>query len=123
MNKDAAMHAFFQQFSIPGHEETLIPQDASLPYLTYTQVSGGWGDGENAITVNLYYYESGNSAINEKAREIEDVIGLSGVLIQTDRGAIWIKKGSPFCQAVPDPTDNMIRRRRISLVADFLTTY
>lgn len=120
MTKHAALHAFFNSFGIPGYDETNVPADAALPYLTYTPLSSFWGDGEAAITVNLWYRGADNAAINAKADELAARLGPGGAVLSCDGGAIWLKRGAPFCVAAAD-TDPMIRRRYINITAEFLS--
>ena len=120
MSKASALQTWFSSFGLTAYEETNVKADATLPYLTYTYATGDFDGGEVSIVVNLWYRTEGNVMPNAKAEQISAAIGRGGVMIPVEGGAIWIKRGSPFCQAIADPDAN-IRRRYINLTAEFLT--
>lgn len=122
MTQAAALQAFFASFGIDAYPTSDVPDDAVFPWLTYDLVNGGWGD-RLSITVNLWYYGDSNVAINAMVQQMNETINIGGVVMPCDGGAIWITKGSPFCQAVRDPSDDRIKRRYINLYVEFLTTY
>lgn len=119
--KAAAIHAFLAGFGIPAYAAASVPDDAVEPYLTYSLITGAWGDGEMAMEVNLWYYGDGEVAPNAKVQEISDSVGLGGALLPCDGGGIWVKRGSPFCQSMGDSADNKVKRRYINLTLEFIT--
>ena len=121
MSKASALHAWFSGFGITAYEETSVKSSASMPYLTYTYATGDFDSGEVPIIVNLWYQSDSNVAINAKAEEIYARIGRGGVTVPVGDGAIWLRRGSPFCQAIAEPSDANIRRRYINITAEFLT--
>lgn len=121
MTKAAALHQFFNGFSIPFYVSTSVPQDATFPYGTYELITSAWEGGEVGITVNLWYRTESEAIPNAKAQELSDAIGLGGKVIQCDNGAIWIKRGSPWCQNVYDDTDPIIKRRYINISLEYFT--
>lgn len=121
--KAAAVYGFLSGFGIPAYAAASVPDDATEPYLTYALPVGAWGDAEMAMEVNLWYYGDGEKAPNAKVQEISDAIGLGGVLLPCDGGAVWVKRGSPFAQSVTDgTTDDKIKRRYINIDLEYITT-
>lgn len=120
MTKAAALQAWFEQF-LPSYTAASVPDDAVFPWLTYELITGAWVDGENAITVNLWYYTTSEVAPNAMAQKIADAIGMSGVLVPYDGGAMWIKRGSPWCQSLKDESDKNIKRRYINISIEYLS--
>lgn len=121
MTKEVALKQFFDSFGIPAYPSSSVPEDAVFPWLTYDVVTSSWLGGEVGITVNLWYYTMGESPPNEKAQEISNAIGMGGKIIPCDGGAIWLKRGSPWCQNLSDETDPIIKRRYINVTAEYLT--
>lgn len=130
MTKEAALKKFFNSFGIPGYPVTAVPVDVSFgspekkdtnPYLTYEPIISSFESGQAAITVNLWYYAEGESAPNEKAREMSERIGMGGIVLPCDNGAIWLKRGNPWCQSLQDEADPFIKRRYIQVIAEYLT--
>lgn len=120
MTKDKALYAWFSQF-MTAYPETSVPEDAQFPWLTYELVSGALDSGEVGITVNLWYYSEKEAEPNAKAQEIADAIGMGGVIIPCDGGAIWIKRGTPWCQNIRDDSDGNIKRRYLNITLEYLT--
>lgn len=121
MTKGAALQAFFDGFSVPAYPAAAVPSGAEYPYLTYDAVFDSFPGGEVSITANLWYYTSAEAEPNAKAQEIAEAIGYGGVTLRCDDGYIWLKRGSPFCQALSDASDHNIKRRYINISAEYLT--
>ena len=120
MTQEAALQAFFERF-LPSYASSAVPEDVVFPYLTYDLVTSAWGEGEVRLTVNLWYYTTSEAAPNAKARELSQAIGRGGTLLPCDGGAIWLKRGSPWCQSLHDDADTRIKRRYINVTAEFFT--
>lgn len=120
MTKEAALYAFFSKFGLTAVASSAVTDDMELPYLTYDVVSAAWGDGPTEIFAQLWYYGDSEKEPNAKAREIAEAIGLGGVLVPCDGGAIWLKRGVPWCQNLSD-TDPLIKRRYLKVSAEFFT--
>ena len=120
MTKDKALHAWFSQF-LPSYPASSVPKDTVFPWLTYELVTGAWGDGENSITVNLWYYTESEAIPNAMAQKIADVIGMGGVFVPYDGGAMWIKRGIPWSQSIVDESDRNIKRRYINISVEYLS--
>lgn len=122
MTLAAAIYNFLSRYGLPVYEETSVPTGDNapdFPYLTYALVTGYWGDGEQPLSVNLWYRTTSNVEPNSKAQQIGDDIGLGGVQISYDSGTVWIKRGTPFCQSLADSSDPNIKRRYINLTIEF----
>lgn len=121
MTKEAALHNFFNNFGLEGVPTSSVPGDIVFPYLTYELITDNWLGGEQALTVNLWYYTESEAAPNKKAREISEAIGAGGKILACDGGYIWIKRGSPWCQNIVDTDKPQIKRRYINITAEYLT--
>lgn len=114
MNREQALYDFMSCFGIPAYAATATPAQAEMPYITYELTVGTW-DNPASMSVNLWYRTDSEAIINAKAREIGYKLSGGGqVLYFEDEGghtrALWITKGSPWCQAVTDE-DNTVKRR------------
>lgn len=117
--KAKAINDFFNSV-MRSYPQSAVPDDAKTPYLTYAWNEGSFGDENQAITVNIYARTDSEAEINAMARKLSDAIGRGGRVISCDDGAIWLKRGSPWCQAAPYD-DLSIKRRYINVSAEFLT--
>ena len=120
MTKGAALQSFFDGIMI-SYAASAVPDNATLPYLTYELITSAWDGGEVGLTVNLWFYTTSESVPNAKAQALSDAIGYSGVTIPCDGGFIWLKRGSPWCQSLMDDTDQNIKRRYINVTAEYMT--
>ena len=121
MTKSQALYAFFSGFGIPAYERSRVPESATYPYLTYDYKDAELGELPVALTVDIYYITESNDEPDAKAAAMAAAVGRGGVTLPCDCGCIWLKRGSPFCQALRDPIDRRINRRYINITAEFLT--
>lgn len=119
MTKGEAIQNFFEQF-MQAYPASAVPQDIVFPWLTYELKTGAWGDEDADIQVNLWYHTTSEAEPNAMAEHIGQTIGRGGILLPCDKGAIWVKRGSPWCQSVPD-ADSAVKRRLLNLSLEFLT--
>lgn len=126
MTPEAAIYQWMNGFGIPAYPSSSVPDQTGgawkgFPYITYDLVIGEWGEVEVNLPVNVWYKTDSEAAPNAKVREIGDAIGLGGVLVPCDGGALWFKKGSPWAQAVTiDGEDESIKRRYVNINIEFL---
>ncbi len=121
MTKAAALHQFFSSFGIPAYVSTNVPDNAGFPRLTYDLITSSWEESPVSLTVNLWYLTESEAIPNAKAQELSEAIGMGGKIIRCDDGAIWIRRGAPWCQSVVDESNSLIKRRYINVTAEYLT--
>lgn len=122
MTKAAALYQFFSSFGMPAYTSTSVPDDVTFPYLTYELITSAFEAGEVGLTVNLWFYTTSEAVPNAKAEEIGKRIDEMSPL-RCDGGAIWLKRGSPWCQSLSDETSPTIKRRYINVTAEYLTSH
>ena len=123
MTKCAALHQFWSGFGIDAYEENSVPSGAdapSFPYITYSVVTDSIGN-EVPLSANLWYRSSSWVQCNAKSDEIAESIGSGGRILSFDGGAMWIKRGAPFAQNMGDDNDDMIKRKYINIVVEFIS--
>lgn len=122
MNKYEVINEFLSGFNMPAYAVGSVPSTPEFPYLTYQLLTGDFMSGEMAMEVNLWFYTASEAAPDLKADEIKAAIGYGGKMLVYDGGALWIKRGSPWCQAIPDEAGNkMIKRRYINIDLEYIT--
>ena len=122
MTKAAAIYQFWSGFGLTAYEENTVPEDAAFPYVTYQLVTDSF-DREVAATASLWYRDESWTAINSKAEEIAQHIGLGGKIIKCDGGRIWIKRGQPFAQNMGDESDDLIKRKYLNVTIEYFTAH
>lgn len=126
MTPEAAIYQFLSGFGMPAYASTSVPDQTSsqwqgFPYITYDITIGQWMHGEVNMTANVWYRTSSEAEPNAKVREIGEAIGLGGVTIPCDGGMLWLKKGSPWAQAMHvEGEDTAVKRRYLNISIEFL---
>lgn len=118
MDKAQALHSFWSSFGLTAYDESIVPEDAELPYITYGGSTAEMGE-PVIMTASLWYHSMSWGAISVKAEEISGAIGYGGVKVPYDNGRIWIWRGTPFSQRMTDP-DPSIRRIVLNINAEYL---
>ena len=120
MTKGEALYQFFNRF-LPAYAATSVPEDVVFPYLTYDLVTDNWEGGEVGLTVNLWFYTESEAIPNAKVQQISEHIGYGGITLPCNKGALWIKRGTPFSQSLTDDAAPGIKRRYMNITAEQLT--
>lgn len=121
MDRYEAQYSFWASFGVPAYEENSVPtgdEFPGYPYITYEAVTGGF----NAdIFVNAYIWTRSSSwtLADFLADKIDSELKHGGKLIPYDSGAIWVTAEDNFAQNMGDATDNMIKRKVLSVVLHF----
>lgn len=118
MDKWQAITSFWSGFGLPAYDETIIPESAEMPYITYESQTDSIGS-QLLLTGSLFYRSTSWAEISQKADEIGKYIE-SMSCIKIDDGAVFITKGSPFAQRMSDEDTN-VRRILINIQVEFLT--
>lgn len=119
MNKYQALHSFWSGFDIKAYDETSVPDNAALPYITY-EVSGDNFNHTLFLTASLWYRSSSWADIQTKEQQIAEYIGRGGKNISYDGGMMWIRMGNPWMQRMSEPSDDMIRRIVLNTIVEFI---
>lgn len=123
MDKEQALHQFWSSFGLTAYDENTVPDNALTvnggKYLTYN-VAAASLDEPTPLYANLWYKSSSWAEITVKANQMSEAIGRGGAIVPFDGGKIWICRGTPFSQRMPDENDT-IRRIYINVMAEYLS--
>lgn len=121
-----ALNSFWNSFGLKAYDETTVPDEMRFtndenkekkPYITYEVNVGEFG--ESVVSaVNVWYYDKGWKAIENKLKEIDARICKGGVQIPYDEGTIWIKTGTLYRSRVEESND-MIRRYLLNTIIEY----
>lgn len=103
------LHAFYSGFSVPAYAEDSVPDDAKLPYITYSVPQSDVFSGATHQARIWYPTDKGapsNVDVNAKADEVIAAIG-HGVKLRAGHGYVCIYPGNPKAQ--PQPSDDATR--------------
>lgn len=116
--RESAIYDFLNSFGIPAYASSATPDQAPMPYITYDLIIGDFNT-EVSMAANVWYKSESEAAPNAKVREIEKILGTGGKLLTYDGGAVWVKKGSPWCQSVT-LDDNSIKQRYLNFDLEYM---
>ena len=120
MNKVQALNQFWQDASgLAVYDETRVPEDAVLPYMTYETAVSDFNN-EVPLTASLWYRSESWKTITEKEMLIADYIGRGGRMVAYEGGAFWIKKAEPWAQRMAESSDDMVRRIVLNVSIEFI---
>ena len=125
MTIEQAIHNFWSSFGLTAYDENSVPDNAKLPYITYSVNVGDITSGPVTTQASLWYRSMSWKEITEKSDEIRNRLGIGGVMIEHDDGAIWIKRGNTFAQrsaagSSESEQDSSTRRVVLTVDIDFI---
>lgn len=118
MDAEQAIHSFWSSFGLTAYDENSVPDDAQMPYITYSVEYDSF-DYSVSLSASLWYQSTSWAAPTAKAHEISNYISLGGVTIPTDNGAVWINRGSPFYQRIGD-VERDVKRIYFNIEAEYI---
>ena len=122
MDKAQALQHFWSSFGLAAYDSTVVPDNAQMPYITYSVSTDSLNNVVN-MNASLWYRSSSWKDITEKADEIaEAIVKMNPPSIQLDNGRLYITKGTPFAQRMSDEDGN-VRRIYLNIQAEFFTAY
>lgn len=107
-----ALFGFWSGFGIPAYTTDTVPDEAQLPYITYSLV-------ETEPLVNathyaqVWYRDTGNAAILAKVDGIKEAIG-DGIRLECDGGYVVLRPSTPYVQ-IQTSEDPAVRHAYINL--------
>lgn len=119
MDKEQALQNFWSSFGIPAYDEYTVPDDATMPYITYSVATGSL-DNMVGLTATIWYKSTSWREITRLKNRIAESIGVGGKRIKLDNGYAWLCRGNTFAQRIPS-TDDRVRAYYLQLNAEFLT--
>lgn len=119
MLKEEALHQFFSSFVWPAYDENSVPDDATLPYITYEVITGNIGTPVYP-SASLWDRSTSWQSVTQKGVEIARRLSYGGVTLHYDGGLLFLAQGTPFSERLADD-DDAIRRLNINFAAEFLS--
>lgn len=121
MTPEAAIHQLMSSMGMPAYTSASVPDGAEYPYLTYTLTVSEWGAGEVNIPVTMWFRTTSEAVPNAAVRAAGAVVPRGGVMVPCDGGALWVKRGSPWAQAVlAEESTETMKRRYLNVDVEYL---
>lgn len=119
-----ALYTFWSQFGVPAYLEDCVPDEAVLPYITYS-VTRPTLNGETVLTAFNWHArgESGNIARSALLDDIAIALPKGGLLIDVGEGyAVLYRNDSDFQMDWQDDKDTDVIGGRTSYILQLYTT-
>lgn len=125
MTKMQALYNFFSGFGIPAYEENSIYSEdieIELPYITYGINLATFPASNVSIPASIWYRSASWKDIQDKAIEINAKLKNGGISLPCDGGFILLKQEDDReADMTGDPSDRLVKRAILHIVADFNT--
>ena len=95
-----ALKQFVGGFGLPAYMIGSVPDDVSVPYLTYPLTEPEWTQ-KASFYIQGWYRATSNAELTAKADQIIREIG-TGITLNTDSGYLVIYPDSPLVQILTD---------------------
>lgn len=122
MTKGKAIQEFFSGFGLPAYPLSSVPEDVVFPYLTYPLIVDAGIGNTTTIPVSLWFYTESEAIPNAKAAQISEEIGYGGKVLYFTGGAVWIRRGTPWCRSERDETAANIKLRTLNVELEWIST-
>lgn len=120
MDKAQAIHNFWSGFDLKAYDELTVPDDAEMPYITYSVQTDSIGS-PLSMRASVWDKSTSWAFVTQKAEQIaEAIVNKYPATIEIDGGRVFLAKGTPFAQRMADD-DDTIRRMYLIVMAEFLT--
>lgn len=120
MTAEQAIHSFWSSFNLTAYDQNSVPDDAQLPYITYS-LSVDTFNYTVLNTINIWYRSTSWINVTNKAKEIINTITDGGISIPTDNGMIRMNLGNPIYNRMGDEDKN-IKRIRMNIETEYIET-
>ena len=95
-----AITEFVRGFDLPAYTVDSVPDDVSVPYLTFPLKLPEWNQ-KTTWYIQGWYRTTSNEELTSKADEIISAIG-TGITLTTDSGYLVIYPDTPLVQLMTD---------------------
>ena len=110
--------SLWESHGVPAYDQNSVPDDAEMPYITYQATTADF-EVPVSLSASIWYEGSSWKPVSLKADEISRSLKK---IVRVQGGYIFLTRGSPFAQRMPD-TDVNVKRIYINLMAEFYTNY
>ena len=121
MDKWQALHNFWSSFEIPAYDENSVPDDAAMPYITYSAETSGFED-PLLLTGSIWYNSTSWAGVSQKAEQIAQALADYHLVSLGGGEYLFLTQGSPFAQRMRDENDS-VKRIYLNVTAEFFSAY
>lgn len=117
MDAEQAIHSFWSSFGLTAYDENSVPDDATLPYITYSVSYDTFGRSVE-LSASIWDRTTTWAWLTSLSKQIGAQLD-GGKYILTDKGAVLLTKSSPFYIRMGDE-DKSIKRIIFNISAEYI---
>lgn len=121
MDKWQGLHSFWSSFGIPAYDENSVPDNAVLPYITYSAEIGAF-EHVLLLTGSIWYKSDSWAEISRKAEQIARTLANYHLVKLDGDEYLFLTQGNPFAQRMKDENDT-IKRIYINIMAEYFSAH
>lgn len=121
MDKWQGLHSFWSSFGIPAYDENSVPDNAQMPYITYTAEVSAFEDAL-LLTASIWYSSDSWASISQKAEQIARALAPHHLVKLDNDEYLFLTQGSPFAQRMKDPNDT-VKRIYLNLMGEYFSAH
>lgn len=121
MDKWQAIDAFWNSFEWNAYDESAVPDNATMPYITYSASVASF-ESPVSLSASLWIHSTSFEEISQKSDEIARKLSPHFIMKLDDGEYVFMTQGTPFSQRVPDENDS-VKRLYINVMAEYFTAY
>lgn len=125
MDRWQAQYEFWNGFTLDGetvkaYEENSVPDasDVTFPYISYQAMTGGF-NGDASVNASIWDRSTSWEKADRLADAMEAELANGGKVVPYTGGLMWFSAGMPFAQAMGDDSDDMIKRKLLTVTIHF----
>ena len=100
INTAVALYDFWSSFGLPAYTTNTVPDEATLPYITYSLVESESLEPATHYA-QVWYRDTSNAELLGKVDAIKAAIG-TGIRLQCNGGYVVLRPSTPFVQLMAD---------------------
>jgi len=121
MDKWQGLDSFWNSFDIPAYDENSVPDDATMPYITYTAEISKFED-VLLLNASIWYRSTSWTDASQKAEQIARTLASYHLVKLDNREYIFITQGNPFAQRMKDEDDS-VKRIFLNVMAEYFSAH
>jgi hypothetical protein len=120
-DKWQVLHGFWAGFMLPAYDASSVPDNATMPYITYSGVVAPF---ENVVLLSgdIWYRSTSWAEISKKADEIGASLERYSMLRINEDEFLMLTQGTPFAQRMADEND-AVKRIHVNVMGEYFTFY
>ena len=121
MDKWQTIHSFWSSFGIPAYDESSVPDNAVMPYITYSASISSF-EKPIPLTASIWYNSTSWEDASKKSEEIERRLSSYAIIGMGDGEYLFLTQGDLFAQRAYSE-DDRVKRIYLNVMAEYFSAH